>query len=173
MTEYFALASLAGGLLVASLHDVAWRRIPNWLNLSLALAGLAFALHTRGGGGAGDSLLGCCLGLALLALPYGKGWIGAGDVKLLGAVGAWLGPLGTVYCGLASAIAGGVLAIACLFFGGRAHRRAVLINLRLAVYLRALPEIERRPARIQPPYGVAISVGTAVAIIIGQGGIGG
>ena len=55
---------------------------------------------------------GWATGLALFVPLYALGGMGAGDVKLLGAIGAWLGPMGAVWTGLYGAIAGGVLALA-------------------------------------------------------------
>jgi prepilin peptidase CpaA len=164
LTAYAGLAPLAAGLIAASVWDIKWRRIPNWLNLTLALGGIAFGLMVGGPAAMGWSVLGLLSGLGLLLLPHLKGWIGAGDVKLLAAVGAWLGPVGTVHCALAGAVFGGLLALAFLVKAESRHRRCILTNLKLTLYLRTIPEIEHRPAQLHPPYGLAISAGALVAV---------
>ena len=76
------------------------RRIPNYLTFGGALAGVAFQTAVFGWPGLAQALLGLFLGLGLLLLPYVLGGMGAGDVKALAALGAWLGPMGvfSVFC---------------------------------------------------------------------------
>ncbi|HEY2987269.1 MAG TPA: prepilin peptidase, partial [Candidatus Binatia bacterium] len=81
--------------------DVAQRRIPNWLNLAGMLGGVLLNGWT-GTPQLLNSLLGLGAGMALLLVPFAFGWLGAGDVKLFGAVGAIFGlswiPRLCVYC---------------------------------------------------------------------------
>jgi len=108
-------------LVVASLacvSDLRTRRIPNALTFGSAIA--AIAAHGAIGGadglmtGAGGWLVGIALFFPLFAL----GGMGAGDVKLLGAIGAWLGPLAVFHVGIYSSMAGGVLAVAVALKAG-------------------------------------------------------
>ena len=94
----------------AALCDLRSRRLPN--TLTFGAAGVALAVHGAIGGWPeffhrlwdGES--------AWLFLPlFALGGMGGGDVKLLGAIGAWLGPTGAVWTGLYGAIAGGVMAL--------------------------------------------------------------
>ena len=96
---------------VACATDLAWRRIPNVLTFGAALA--AFAWHGSSGGlsALGWSIGGWVAGLALLMPLYLLRSLGAGDVKLLAAFGAWLGPVDVIWAGLYGTIAGGVLAL--------------------------------------------------------------
>jgi prepilin peptidase CpaA len=91
--------------------DLRSRRIPNWLTFGAALAGVV--THTAIGGWAGlaQAAGGWCVGL-LLFLPFFllRG-MGGGDVKLLAALGAWLGPGSTLWLAAWSAICGGAFAI--------------------------------------------------------------
>lgn len=100
-----------GASLAAAVIDLRTRKIPNWLTLPLAVAGLFCAGLLCGWSGLSDSLA----GFFVLLLPYFilfalKG-SGAGDAKMMGAVGAWLGLRAGVVVLLAVAVAGGVLSL--------------------------------------------------------------
>jgi prepilin peptidase CpaA len=70
--------------------DVAQRRIPNWLNIAGIVGGLVLNIW-KGTPQLFESFLGFGLGVAILLIPFAFGWVGAGDVKLFGAVGAIFG----------------------------------------------------------------------------------
>jgi len=91
--------------------DLAERRVPNVLTMSGAVLGLAWAGLTQGGSGLAWSVAGCAVGLALFLPLFLVGGLGAGDVKLLAAFGAWLGPGGVVWAALWASILGGVMAL--------------------------------------------------------------
>lgn len=76
----------------ALVWDVRTRRIPNWLNVAGFLAGLVFHSLQGGWAGAWFSLAGFGTGFGILFVLWLIGGGGGGDVKLMGAVGAWLGP---------------------------------------------------------------------------------
>ena len=76
----------------AAVSDFRTRRVPNWLTLPAALGGLAFHTFAPQGWGFTTSLAGLAVGFALLLIPFLLGGGGMGDVKLLAALGAWLGP---------------------------------------------------------------------------------
>ena len=75
----------------AAVTDFRCRRIPNWLTLSTFLLGLLFRLGTGGGAGLLDAGLGFASGFGTLFILWICGGGGAGDVKLMGALGVWLG----------------------------------------------------------------------------------
>jgi len=81
--------------------------------LTLGATAVAIALQGVTGGWStlASSALGFVVGLALFFPLYALGGMGAGDVKLLGAIGAWLGPAGAVWTGLYGAVAGGIMAL--------------------------------------------------------------
>ncbi|MBW1991120.1 MAG: prepilin peptidase, partial [Deltaproteobacteria bacterium] len=83
--------------LVMAGWDFCTRRIPNFLTLGGALAGLVFQAAAHGLSGLAQGFLGLALGLGLLLPFYWKAGLGAGDVKALAALGTWLGPLTTLY----------------------------------------------------------------------------
>lgn len=76
----------------AAVSDFRTRRVPNWLTLPAAIGGIVFHTFAAQGWGITTSLAGLAVGFALLLVPFLLGGGGMGDVKLLAALGAWLGP---------------------------------------------------------------------------------
>jgi prepilin peptidase CpaA len=111
-SDALVTAIVAVGMGAAAVIDLRTRRIPNILTATLAAIGVGLAAAGLGRVGLGASLLGCLLGLAFMMPGHVFGATGAGDVKLLAAAGALLGPTDTIYAFLYTAIAGGVLALA-------------------------------------------------------------
>lgn len=97
--------------LIATVTDLRCRRIPNALTFTGALLGFVYSFATDGGAGAVASLEGWALGLVLWLPFYALGGMGAGDVKLLACVGAWMGPAGVVRVAIYASLAGGALAL--------------------------------------------------------------
>ena len=111
------LAALAIAV-VATATDLRARRIPNVLTLTGALAALTFWSVAAGASGALGSLAGWAVGLLLFLPLYALRGMGAGDVKLLACIGAWLGAGPVLRVALYTVLAGGVLALAVAL-----HRR--------------------------------------------------
>lgn len=147
--------------------DVRTRRIPNYLTLGTALSGLAFNFMFHGGAGLLDGFLGMVLGFGFLIFIYIWGGMGAGDVKALAALGAWLGPWRLLMLFCYMGIAGGLMALVVLWWKGmlvQTLRRGwhVLVNLALCrPHGLATPN---PPARMTEgiPYGVAMALGMVV-----------
>ena len=97
--------------LIACVFDVRTRRIPNALSLSAAAAGLLYHAATSGVTGVQLAGAGWLLGLLLLLPYFALGGMGGGDVKLMAALGAWLGPWETFWLAMYAGIAGGVLGL--------------------------------------------------------------
>lgn len=117
-------------LVVASMavvFDVRTRRIPNLLNFGAAAAALVFAFVAAGLPGAGTAAAAWLLGAALFFPVFALGGMGAGDVKLLAALAAWLGPMDAVYLALFTSMAGGVAALALAV--GRGYLRQAFSNM--------------------------------------------
>ncbi|MGH8730045.1 MAG: A24 family peptidase [Burkholderiales bacterium] len=165
------LGVLIALLLVAAWSDWRAHRIPNWL----VFGGAAYALIYNtvfpsypDGVGLLAALAGLGLGLALLLPFYLLRAMGAGDVKLMAMVGAFLGPWPTFLAVLATFLAGGVLAILFLLAKGvawRAIQNVALIG-RSAVFdvaagSRPVLTLEPASSAGKLPYGIAIGVGTA------------
>jgi len=107
------------GILWASWIDYRQRRVPNWLNLAIALAGFAAQAWFNGLSGVGNGALGLAVGFGVLILPWLMHGMGAGDVKLMMAIGVWLGPLATFVSFAAGAAVGGVIAVVMILSSGR------------------------------------------------------
>lgn len=172
-------ASLIAALAVW--FDCKERRIPNPLVFTGMIVGLIMGLISGGIKGFGMSCLGMVVGVGILFVPFALGWIGAGDVKLLGAIGAVLGAKGAMFSMLYGAIAGGVMSavvlarhgrlgwfvVSCLTwvirFFGYPVPGAVGRNLRS---LRQVgPEVRFVNSGLAIPYSAAIAVGMVIAII--------
>ncbi len=167
-----------GASLLAALCDLKSRRIPNGVTCPLALAGLVYAFASGGLRDGANSFL----GLGIVALPYVLLFLfaggGAGDAKMMGAIGAWLGVSAGVLALAAVTVTGafmGLLNLACRRQLGAGLRR---IGAAFYVILIALcsgrkgwalvrPDadepvqaVDQRPAM---PYGPAIFVGVCIA----------
>jgi prepilin peptidase CpaA len=147
------------------LFDVRSRRIPN----ALTVAGLVAVLVLRGWLGVSalvDGVEGAGVGLALALVPFALGMLGGGDVKLLAAVGGFMGPERFIGAFLAVAVVGGVLGLLEALrhsAAGEVMSRSFAVVKNLALFGRAgyRPTLESEGA-MTVPYGVAIAVGSLV-----------
>jgi len=97
--------------LVAGGSDIRTHRIPNWLTFGAAAGGMAYRAWADGAGAGLNSLGGLLAGLALFFPFFALGGLGGGDVKLLAALGAWLGLPAILWVAFYAALGGGVLAV--------------------------------------------------------------
>ena len=161
-----------GALIVsgaATIFDLRSGRIPNALTLGAAATGLIVGAITQGPNGASQSVAGWLVGCALFLPFFLLGGMGAGDVKLLAALGAWLGPSTTVFVALYTAVAGGVMAI--VLSALRGYLTPLFMNLwgllmfwRVAG-LQPMPGLTLRTAASpRLPYALPIAAGTVTAL---------
>lgn len=155
--------------LAACAYDLRTRRIPNVL--TFGAAGLALGFHAFAGGLAsfGTSFAGWVVGLALLVPLFWLGGMGGGDVKLLAALGAWMGPRDVVWVALCSAIAGGALGATLAFAHGylvKACRNLwALVGFWLTEGLQPMPAITLDRAHgPRLAYAVPILAGVVVTV---------
>jgi prepilin peptidase CpaA len=120
------------GVLVAAVTDVWKFKVHNVLTLPLLLSGLLYHAWIDGLPGLGVSALGAVFGFLVLFLFYLLGGIGGGDVKLMAAVGAWLGLPLTIYVFLISSLAAGVYAVWLIITHGLWRR--TWVNVQIAWY---------------------------------------
>jgi prepilin peptidase CpaA len=164
-----ALAVAIAG--IGAAIDIRTRRIPNVLTFGGAAAAFAYFAFTGGMNGLGQSAGGWATGIGLFLPIFLLGGMGAGDVKLLGAVGAWLGPTETLHCALYSVLAGGVLGL-IVALRHRYLRQAFQNVWGLIGYWRAAG-IQRAPGMSlddakgpRLAYGAAILTGTVAAVFV-------
>jgi prepilin peptidase CpaA len=160
-------AVLAIGMLAATAIDIRTRRIPN--TLTAAMSGLGIGLAAAGVSQVsfGGSVLGLVIGFALMMPGHLLGATGAGDVKLMAAVGAIVGPAHVLSAFLFTAVAGGLLAVAVA-----ARRKRLAATFAGTGRLVAAPAGVRLELRGATPasrfaYGPAIAVGSVLAALIG------
>jgi prepilin peptidase CpaA len=157
---------------VACVTDIRSRRIPNVLVLVLSTSGLVFSMLVEPVRvGLVHSMSGLGLGFAIWIGFYALGLLGAGDVKLFAAAGAWLGPGGAWRAALLSALAGGVLALVTLVRQRRAGEGLRNVALSVANLTTAPLKAgvgaggvgEAGDATRHLPYGVALALGALAA----------
>jgi prepilin peptidase CpaA len=145
--------------------DITTRRIPNVLTFGAAGAALLYHAAVGGWYGLGLSLAGWCVGAALFFLPFSLGGRGAGDVKLLAALGAWVGTIDVLWLAAFSGIAGFALALVVAVTHGYLRRALQNVWLLLChwriVGLRAMPGLTVEDSRAPKlAYAVPILAGT-------------
>lgn len=180
MAEFNEIASVVDPALTIIVISAVWfdlreRRIPNLLVFPAAFTGLSLNA-VRGWNGLWFSGKGLFVGLALLFIPYLLRVMGAGDVKLLAAIGSFVGTADVIRVLLLSLLAYPVLALGFLI-----HQRKLKLTLvrfgrlllrLLGIFISPLKlYAERLEAMDNPeiasatsPFGVAISIGTLLAI---------
>jgi prepilin peptidase CpaA len=160
------VAAVAAASVAAAAIDLRTGRIPNPLTASIAAAGLGLAAFGMTGHSVASALVGAAVGFGLMLPGHVLGGTGAGDVKLLAALGTWLGPAGVLMAFLYSAIAGGLLAVAHAVrrrrLGTTLSRTARLV----AGQEGAKQEIDRSAGATRFAYGPALAVGAIVAALL-------
>jgi prepilin peptidase CpaA len=162
--------------IAAAVFDVREHRIPNWLTypgivLGLVLRGLLLRGGLFGLKGLGSAVAGLLLAGGVMLLFYVVRAMGAGDVKLMAAVGSLVGPEHAVVVLLATAICGGVMGIVYAIYRGRMG--ATIRNLGSVLWFHARsglqthPELNLdNPTALRMPYGLAIATGTLYAFLL-------
>lgn len=166
--SHFEAAALALGV-VACITDLRVRRIPNAVTFGGAALALAVGLVVKGPAGLFESAAGWLVGCAVFFPFFALGGLGAGDVKLLAAIGAWLGPAGAFWTAIYGGIAGGPLAIGVALY--RNYLGQSLANLWLLLTfwrtagVRPLPSLTLQSAAgPRLPYALPITAGAVLAI---------
>ena len=153
MTELQPGAVLAAT--IALVADWVRRRIPNWLTFGAFGVGIVGNLWLGGLAGVALALAGGALGLALFLPFYAIQKMGAGDVKLMAALGAMLGPLPLLTIAVYGGIAGGLLSLVMM------ARHGVLGAALLQLRSGSLPR-----TGLRAPYAIAIAIGVYAAAVL-------
>jgi len=159
-----------------ALCDYRSRRIPNWLTGSSILLGLVLHLVLGGWRSLTSAMLAGLAGGGAFLLFYLAGGMGGGDVKLIAAVGSCAGLSHVAAILIATAIAGGIFALALALVAGRLKQTfsnvASLLSHHGLVGLRPHPNLNVQNSRaLRLPYGMAIGAGTAMTMfgaLLGQ-----
>jgi prepilin peptidase CpaA len=173
---------------VSGFFDLKERKIPNKITFTGILIGVLFNLITGGWMGLLQSLLGMFAGLAIFFLPFVMGGMGAGDVKLMGAIGALMGWHFSLVTALYSALVGGVMVVIHLIYTGKLKdtlKKMILALISQLFHLlnqmgynKTIDQIQQRYVKdgqtykkIYIPYGVAIAGGTVLVLLATSQGI--
>ena len=175
--DIFAFFAISVLITLSSVYDIRFRRIPNFLTYSALVIGLSYHIYISGVEGFQFSILGTFTGIGLLIIPYFLGKMGAGDAKLLGAVGSYIGAKSIFITFLFTAIAGGIYALLILilynkkckgFFTNFYYSGVNLLVTRQYVSFNNEEVIRQRPKLC---YGLAIAAGTGIFMICKLTGI--
>lgn len=186
--EHLLTTTLISTLTLTLYYDLTQKKIPNFITFPGMVLGLISYIYLDGLAGFLFSLQGLGLGIALFFIPFAMGGMGAGDVKLMGAIGALTGTYFVLWAGIYTALWGGVIAVIILIYKGRLLK--VLKNV-LGMVLKPLfffislrfrsPFFNQLPLYFSDssgsitgdeekpmffPYGVAIALGTVTALFI-------
>lgn len=162
-------------VIVAAYIDGKELRVPNKLTYPMIIAGWiysAIAYGVAGDGwyvGLGWSLAGTAVGLATLLPAYSIGGMGAGDVKMMAAIGAWVYCSTTFYAFCVSAVVGAILAIVMILWAkqGKKHMNQFMFILNEIMTVRnpetlATIAADRKSSMRLLPYGIPIAIGTVL-----------
>ncbi len=139
---------------VATVTDLRARRIPNWLVLPFLPAGIVVSAWLHGWHGVEQSFEGVGLGILIYGILYWKFGMGAGDVKLCAAIGAWIGPSQFLIAAVLTALAGGLVIL--IWAACRAVLRLLNPEKREELAFSRLMESKM-------PYAPAIAIGTLMS----------
>lgn len=149
-------------LVISFITDIKERKIYNIVTFPTIIVGLIYHTVTNGWDGFLLSFLGLLVGFGLLFIPYVLGGIGAGDVKLLAAIGALKGTYFVFQSFFLIAIVGGIIAFSILV--SKKELGFFFKRIFFAMKFRTLDGIDNEDIHHAFPYGIAIVLGTLLYI---------
>ena len=173
--EGLTLAALVPALVYACWNDYRFRLIPNWLTAAVAVTGLAAQTLWLGLPGLQCSALGILVGFSVLILFWLVRAMGAGDVKLMAAVGAWVGPQLILFAILTGVLVGGVLALGIIVYQRRWSQTTANVGVMLTKMssLRmafsdygSAKSLSRASGGM--PYAIPLAIGTLITLFSGD-----
>jgi prepilin peptidase CpaA len=158
-------------LITATISDLLSFRIPNWLTYFTLAFGVSYFSITKGYEGFSFSLAGALTGFTLLIIPYFVGGTGAGDVKLLSAVGSFLGPKGVFLVFMLSCIMAGIYALVHIaskgFLIGTFKRYGIILKGFVMTHQIIYIPPSSKEMELKIRYGLAIAMGTFLYLGLG------
>ena len=156
-------------LTAAVWHDIRWHKIPNTLSLGGIILGIMLQIWTSGYQGLAVGIGGVAVGMGIFLPFHLLQGMGAGDVKLMGAVGAFLGPHDALLASGLSLGAGGIMAFVILFARGgfTPLAKRYWSTIKCLLVTRKLvhqPPADGEVAAMKFPYAAAIGIGTFAAM---------
>ncbi len=167
IAEHWHVWLVTGALIWAAVIDGIELRVPNAITFPFIISGWVYSTVAFGWEGLGYSLLGTVVGLALLLPLYAIGGMGAGDVKLLAGVGAWMWSAHTMWAFVYTAVIGAIIALGMVAYRGAFKKHttqffSILNEIMLIKDPNKLAEIakDRKPSMFLLPYGIPIAIGS-------------
>jgi Flp pilus assembly protein protease CpaA len=145
---------------IATLTDLLFGKIYNWITIPTAVGGILASYYFLGWPGVGQALLGLSCGILLYGWLFGLRVIGGGDVKLLMAFGAWASPEYTLEVALLGIVIGGAFAFVILLVSGRlAGFLFRLYNFLLSIFIKELEvQLPKVDKTFTMPFGIPLSI---------------
>lgn len=160
--DVIVMLILWGVLAIGVITDLGWSRIPNWLTFPTMIGGITAHSWSSGVEGAVFAILGLTAGLGVFLVLYVTGGIGAGDVKLLAAVGTLIGAYGAVVSGTLAMVIGGAYALGAMWYrwGFREMVTRLAVAGQSALLTGGTSWMQGLALPFRLRYGVAIAAGT-------------
>jgi prepilin peptidase CpaA len=164
-------------LVVATFTDLRSRRVPNWLVLPFLVAGIVFSPWRPdwngrgqwfGWSGLGQSFAGLTLAVLIYGFLFWMGGMGAGDVKLCAAIGAWIGPSQLLLALILTGLAGGIMVLCWAVYAGFLKELftgagELLFGWKRRGMARDPDLVLANPLKRKMPYAPAIAIGTLMS----------
>jgi prepilin peptidase CpaA len=172
LVDHWHVKLVSAVLIWAAWIDGRQLRVPNWMTYPLMLAGLVYGGYTGGWEGLGHSVVGLVVGMLCLLPLYSVGGMGAGDVKLMMGMGAWVGAVATWYAFCVTVVVGAVMAVIMAWWRGRFDHHFAQFTMLWLEWAsvkdpRKLSEIaaRRKPTMLLLPYGIPICIGSIMYFV--------
>jgi len=169
MAEHWPVWIVTVTLILAAVIDGIELKVPNWLTFTMIISGWIYSVVAFGWEGLWWSLLGTAIGIVLLLPAYAIGGMGAGDVKLLAGVGAWLHGTHVFYAFCLSTVFGAIIAILMVLArrSWKKHAGQFWMILGEIMTIRDPDQLstiaaKRKSSMLLLPYGIPIAIGSIV-----------
>ncbi len=169
--DSFLIIFLSSVLVACAVQDFRVKRIPNLLTYPTMAVGLGYHCIKSGVDGLVFSTTGLMLGIAIFIIPYIMGGMGAGDAKMMGAVGAVLGAKGVLLAMVFSVLIGGIYAVIILLSNSKYMKGFItrhvttLKTLVVTGQFISIP-VHERDKEPKLRFGLAIALGTFILIFL-------